>query len=114
MNTRIRFSLYRSDRYDDRILSLIKYEYDHDLQSYKKQLAQVEWIPMQEGTPALPILRIGDDQEDSLQSLMDAMWREGIRPTDIGTPGHLAATQQHLLDMRAIAFSKLKVPIPGK
>ncbi len=47
----------------------------------------------------------------ALQSLMDEMWREGIRPSDIGTAGHLAATQEHLKDMRAIVAKQLDVKL---
>lgn len=28
--------------------------------------------------------------------LMDGLWQAGVRPSDVGTPGHLAATQAHL------------------
>lgn len=48
----------------------------------------------------------------ALQSLMDALWGFGVRPSDIGTPGHLAATTKHLEDMRAIAFGKLEIARP--
>lgn len=50
---------------------------------------------------------IGGDS--ALQSLMDELWREGFRPKDIGTAGHLAATQQHLADFRAIVAKQLGV-----
>lgn len=53
------------------------------------------------------------DAPFALQSLMDALWQIGIRPSDIGTPGHLAATTKHLEDMRAIAFGKLELPPPA-
>jgi hypothetical protein len=36
----------------------------------------------------------------------------GVRPSDIGTPGHLAATTKHLEDMRTIAFAALEVAKP--
>lgn len=44
--------------------------------------------------------------------MMDELWREGFRPKDIGTAGHLAATQEHLKDMRAIVAKQLGVPLP--
>lgn len=47
-----------------------------------------------------------------LQDLMDKLWTFGIRPQDIGTPGHLAATTRHLDDMRAIVAKQLEVPLP--
>ncbi len=47
-----------------------------------------------------------------LQNLMDQLWQLGIRPSDIGTPGHLAATTKHLEDMRAIVASTLDTKLP--
>ena len=39
------------------------------------------------------------------QSLMDALWTCGLRPTEgTGSAGALAATQKHLDDMRALVF----------
>jgi hypothetical protein len=39
------------------------------------------------------------------QELMDDLWRCGLRPTEgRGSAGALAATQNHLADMRAIAM----------
>lgn len=45
------------------------------------------------------------DPDAALQDLMDQLWALGVRPKDIGTPGHLAATKEHLADMRALAFA---------
>lgn len=40
----------------------------------------------------------------------DELWRCGLRPTEgTGSAGSLAATQAHLKDMKAIAFSRLKI-----
>ena len=33
---------------------------------------------------------------EEAQVLMDDLWTAGLRPRDIGTAGHLAATQEHL------------------
>lgn len=52
----------------------------------------------------------GEDGPALFQALMDALWQEGYRPKDIGTAGHLAATQEHLEDMRKIAFTMLSHP----
>jgi hypothetical protein len=49
--------------------------------------------------------------EAVMQSLMDELWKLGVRPSDIGTAGHLAATQAHLSDMRAIVSKQLDVPL---
>ena len=39
---------------------------------------------------------------DAATELMDRLWSLGIRPRNIGTPGHLAAVQAHLDDFRKI------------
>lgn len=52
--------------------------------------------------PMLSLEISGMMHDTGLQSLMDELWKVGIRPSDIGTPGHLAATQAHLEDMRAL------------
>lgn len=49
--------------------------------------------------------------KEVLQTLMDELWKEGIRPQEIGTAGHLAATQSHLSDMRSIVANKLGVEL---
>lgn len=44
------------------------------------------------------------------QTLMDDMWNSGIRPTEgAGSAGALRATQQHLDDMRKIAFAQFNL-----
>lgn len=45
------------------------------------------------------------------QGLMDQLWEVGVRPSDIGTPGHLAATQAHLSDMRKLVEKTLDVKL---
>jgi hypothetical protein len=47
---------------------------------------------------------------DEAQQLCDALWEAGIRPTNgEGSTGQLAATREHLADMKTIAFHALKV-----
>jgi hypothetical protein len=47
------------------------------------------------------------------QELMDDLWASGVRPTEgRGSAGAMKAVQEHLLDMRTIAFDKLKVEQP--
>lgn len=42
------------------------------------------------------------------QTLMDELWRCGLRPTEgTGSAGSLAATERHLKDMQTIAFQLL-------
>lgn len=44
------------------------------------------------------------------QQLMDELWNCGLRPSEgTGSAGQLAATQQHLRDMRTIAFNTLNI-----
>lgn len=41
------------------------------------------------------------------QQLMDELWRAGLRPTEgTGSAGAMAATQEHLKDMRRLVFEK--------
>lgn len=48
-------------------------------------------------------------QPDVAQSLMDELWRCGLRPTEgTGSAGSLAATERHLADMRRIALQALE------
>lgn len=46
-------------------------------------------------------------QRPAAQMLMDELWKSGIRPSSIGTAGHLASIQAHLNDMRKIVFDSL-------
>lgn len=41
---------------------------------------------------------------DDARGLMDELWRAGVRPTEHGSPGQLAATERHLEDMRRLVF----------
>lgn len=44
---------------------------------------------------------------DDAQSLMDQLWNCGVRPTEgTGSAGSLAATKNHLEDMRRIVFKE--------
>jgi hypothetical protein len=65
----------------------------------------------QENMPIVMIDR-NDGHGAALQSLMDDLWALGVRPKDVGTAGHLAATQSHLADFRAIASKILDVKLP--
>lgn len=46
------------------------------------------------------------------QSLMDALFECGVRPSQQGSAGQLAALENHLADMRALAFAKAQVEAP--
>lgn len=67
--------------------------------------AQMRIFPAAKPSMPDPMLIVED--KASLQSLMDELWKEGVRPSDIGTPGHLAATQAHLSDMRKLVEKTL-------
>lgn len=57
-----------------------------------------------------PMLRLDPDQA---QLLADELWRIGFRPTQgKQSEGRGEAIDQHLQDMRQIAFAKLDVPKP--
>lgn len=43
------------------------------------------------------------DDIDARQ-LMDSLWAAGVRPTNVGSSGQLAATEKHLEDMRTLVF----------
>lgn len=59
----------------------------------------------EQGTVVEPTLRIGMDEA---QTLMDDLWRAGLRPTEgTGSAGSLRATEKHLEDMREIVFKQL-------
>lgn len=77
--------------------------------------APLEMVKPEEGMlmgTTQPMLSIQRDSagDSALQSLMDGLWQIGVRPRDIGTAGHLAATQAHLNDFRAIVAKQLDVP----
>ena len=59
------------------------------------------------GTCFKPIVEIDDIMA---QVLMDDLWNCGIRPTEgKGSAGSLTATENHLKDMRMIAFDQLGI-----
>ncbi len=74
----------------------------------------VEMEPHAEtGIQIPPMMRIdGRDDRELLQSLMDELWRNGVRPMEIGTAGHLATTQAHLADFRALLSKAMDVKLP--
>lgn len=47
---------------------------------------------------------------EAAQRLMDELWRCGIRPTEEGTAGQVAAMQAHLQDMRRIVSDFIGKP----
>lgn len=70
------------------------------------QLSEVdEGVNITTGAPAASL------SQAEAQELMDELWRAGIRPAQgAGSAGQQAATENHLQDMRKLAFHALKVP----
>lgn len=49
-------------------------------------------------------------ENEEAQALIDSLWNCGFRPTEgTGSAGSLKATENHLHDMRKIAFKKLSI-----
>ncbi len=78
----------------------------------------VQLMEYREGEPRpdapMMMIRASDatQNEATMQSLLDELWRLGFRPSDIGTAGHLKATQAHLGDMRALVSKLAGVKLP--
>lgn len=61
----------------------------------------------EEGAALLPFTRLG---AAAAQHLMDALWDCGLRPSEgSGSAGSLRKTEEHLADMRRIAFKQLGI-----
>ena len=58
-------------------------------------------------TDGVPTLSL---DQNMAQKLMDDLWTCGVRPSEgTGSAGAMAATQDHLKDMKKIAFKKLNI-----
>ncbi|KKL50801.1 hypothetical protein LCGC14_2301860 [marine sediment metagenome] len=69
--------------------------------SVVKDLTFYEQEPFTQDTPAA-------------QKFIDSLWGSGLRPSEgSGSVGALKAVQDHLADMREIAFNRLKINIKG-
>jgi len=67
-------------------------------------------ITMQEHDGASKTLPTVSIRFAEAQLLMDDLWRAGIRPSEgEGSAGQLRATQEHLKDLRSVAFHALKM-----
>jgi len=55
------------------------------------------------------MIEAGRDADAAFQSLLDSLWQLGFRPSDIGTTGHLAATKEHLNDMRKLVAKSYEI-----
>lgn len=66
-------------------------------------------MPMEEaiGFSPKPTLQLDAGQ---IQNLMDDLWNAGVRPSNgTASTGQIAATDNHLADLRKIAFHLLKI-----
>lgn len=83
---------------------------DGDIFLAENPLAFRRLTAADEGVRIEPFLTI---RHQEAQSLMDSLWRVGIRPTEgQGSAGQMAAVQSHLADMRAIVADQLGVALP--
>lgn len=72
--------------------------------------AFIEPVTLTEKEPGVLVQPFLTLEPREAQQLMDELWLCGLRPTEgTGSAGSLAATERHLADMRAIAFSKLRI-----
>lgn len=105
-------TFYISNRPESRTVKIYLRYVDDSGQVYNATPSTAE-MAHEPGIEIEPVFKFRDDEASSaLQSMMDELWNNGIRPSDIGTPGHLAATKAHLADFRAIAANLLKVDLP--
>ena len=80
-----------------------------DLYGFVKKgvIKPVEVIPAQIGERVDPFLTLSVLEA---QMLMDELWIAGLRPTEgTGSAGSLAATQDHLKDLRKLLFHEMGV-----
>ena len=79
----------------------------------KMQPVMFEVIPRESEGQDIPPAMLLDDAD--AQSLTDALWEAGVRPTNgAGSVGQLAATEAHLKDMQAIVRHALKMTVSQK
>jgi hypothetical protein len=83
-----------------------RYDESGDLQ-LATEITFAAWRPDQIVSPAF---RLSDERA---QSLIDALWAAGLRPTEgRQSEGVTHAQARHLEDMRTIAFGKLGMAVP--
>lgn len=79
-----------------------------DLEGGRFSMAQpVEFQAAEEGVICKSFMTLS---VEAAQQLMDELWYCGVRPSEgSGSAGQAAAMQNHLNDMRTVAFHALKV-----
>lgn len=91
---------------DQRSRSIVLYGGGERLDGTGYVLMPVTIEPKETTVYADPFLELNPKQA---QALIDDLWYCGLRPSQVGGEGALAATQRHLDDMRTIAFKSLKI-----
>lgn len=66
----------------------------------------IEWVKRERGSVSSPCFNLEADED--AQSLMDALWNAGVRPSNgEGNVGMIGAMKDHLADLRAdVAFHR--------
>jgi hypothetical protein len=91
------------------LISFFMIEYDDQGRECGVRLTREE-TPLDMHRDTAPTFSL--DPEDA-QTLMDDLWRAGLRPTEgRQSEGVTAAQNRHLEDMRKLTFSKLGVEMP--
>ena len=86
------------------------YIYSHkDGDDVRHQMHGSETIELKPGEAA-PGPSFSINHKEAIH-LMDMLWRAGIKPSEIGTVGHLEATKYHLEDMRKLVSARYKVDL---
>ena len=70
------------------------------------EVGSVKFVKHKHGS-CVPLDDALELSDATAQALMDGLWRIGIRPTEHGSAGQLAAVEKHLNDMRAIVANRL-------
>lgn len=99
MRNRIRADYsFSSDRVEIRYL----YKSDSGAESIAEPITLAPYKYGEWTDPMITLTR------DEARELMDSLWQAGVRPTEQGSPGQIAALERHLSDMRAIAFGYVR------
>ena len=71
------------------------------------KVATVQWETIADNAMMKPLLAIRMEQA---QVLMDDLWNAGVRPTEgSGSAGAMRAAQDHIKDLRRVAFKALGI-----
>jgi hypothetical protein len=92
---------------DENILILFPRRYDGQRFNLTLNIEELAWA--QSSKPIIdPFNKEGIQTEKVIQSIIDAAWEFGMRPSGYKAEGEIAAIKGHLEDMRKIVFLKVK------